>query len=288
MKYKITLALLKGISALPFGILYIFSDVISFIVFHILKYRRKIVYKNLTESFPLKSRKEINQIAKNYYRFLGDMIVETLKLLNISDYELKKRFQVVNPDSVNASLEEGKSAAIFMGHYGNWEWVQEIGTYFTERAYRASIYRPLGNKLWDKIYKEIRGRWHMHIVEQNKALKIMLNKDNQPWVFGFIADQRPRHVHPDNWVNFLNHETAFFTGPEDIGRKVGADFFYLDMYRIKRGYYKVEFKKLRPVDMTVSYPYSREFWKLFEKTIERNPALWLWSHNRWKYPRSSS
>lgn len=282
MKQKIILAILKALAALPLRCLYILSDFVFCIVFYVIGYRKKVVEKNLTESFPEKSRAEIKQIEKNFYRYLSDQIVETIKLLHISDKQLKKRVKVNNYEIVNNSLSNGRNAVVFMGHYANWEWVQEISRYFIPECFTASIYHPLSDKTWDNIYKKIRDRWHNHIIPSNLAIRALLNRDNMPWVCGFIADQRPGKKTPENCVRFLNHDTYFAYGTEEIGRKTKADFFYLEMNRPKRGYYEINLHKVIPEETNESYPFTREFWKLFEKTIQRNPAIWLWSHNRWK------
>lgn len=282
MKEKIIKGLLKCFAMLPLGILYIVSDIIIFLLYHVIKYRRNVVNHNLKTSFPQKSGKEIKQIEKKFYRYLGDQIVETLKLLHISDENLKKRVEVTNYEPVNQSLSAHRNAVLLLGHYCNWEWVQEITRYFIPQSFMVSIYHPLKNKMWDQLFLDIRSRWGAHIIPMYNTPRTLLNKANQPWVCGFIADAWTINKHEDNWIEFLNHKTWFIYGPEEIGRKVGADFFYLEMNRKKRGFYKITFHKLEPSDMSQPFPYIREFWKEFEKTIVANPPYWLWSHKRWK------
>ncbi|MCH5242500.1 MAG: lysophospholipid acyltransferase family protein [Muribaculaceae bacterium] len=280
---KFLFILLDALARLPLGILYLFSDFITPVLYHIVKYRRKVVRDNLISSFPNKNLTEIKKIERCYYRYLGDQIVETLKLLHISDKELIKRVKVTNYQSVNTALVAGKNAVLLMGHYNNWEWAQEITRYFVPEAFMASIYHPLDNKDWDEIFKKLRSRWQAHIVPMNKAPRVLLNKQNMPWVCGFIADAYTWHKNDNNWIEFLNHKTWFIYGPEEIGAKVGADYFYLEMNRIKRGYYNIIFHPIASAEeQGESYPHLRLFWKEFEATIQRNPAYWLWSHKRWK------
>lgn len=282
MKEKRNFGFLRLIARLPLGILYVISDVISFFLYHVVSYRKKVVRSNLTSSFPEKTEKEIKEIEKKFYRYLGDQIVETLKLLHISDKELKERLTVSNYEAVNKALGAGKNAVLLMGHYGNWEWVQEIVNYFIPDTFMTSIYHPLSSKYWDELFIKIRSRWGAHIVPMKQAPRVLLNKTNMPWVCGFIADAWTMQQKEDNHIDFLNHKTWFITGPEEIGSKTGADFFYLEMKRLKRGHYEIEFHMLKPYDKNLPYPYTREFWREFEKTIERAPAYWLWSHKRWK------
>ena len=283
MKDKLVFNLLKGLARLPLAVLYIFADFISFILYYIINYRKSVVKANLTTSFPEKSPQEINRIQKEFYRYLGDQVVETVKLLHISDKELEKRIKIIDTDIVNESLSKGKNAVVLMGHYGNWEWVQEITRELLPGSFMCSIYHPLKNKTWDEFFIQLRSRWHAHIVPMKKVTRILLNKENQPWVCGFIADARPdNRIEDNNTVEFLNHNTRFITGPEVIGDKVGADYFYLEMIRLRRGHYELKYFPINPEDSSLPYPHLREFWAKFEETIKKNPALWLWSHKRWK------
>lgn len=279
---RIVTGLLKGVALLPLPWLYLFSDFIYFVIYRCVGYRRKVVRANLVSAFPSRSETEIVAIEKEYYRFLGDVIVETVKLLQISPTEMKRRVEVVNPDVVAQTVAAGRSAVLLLGHYGNWEWVQEISRCFGPEVFRASIYRPLASPLWEEVYRKIRSRWHVDIIPQAAAVRTLLRPENRPWICGFIADARPRSVEADAVVEFLNHPTAFIYGPEVLGRKVGADYFFLEMERVSRGRYRIVFHPLRPDAAPAPYPHLREFWKEFEKVVGRKPAYWLWSHKRWK------
>lgn len=282
MKKKLIFGVLKGLASLPLGLLYIFADFITFLLYHVVKYRRNVVRKNLTDSFPEKDIKEIKKIEHDFYRYLGDQIVETLKLLHISDRELCKRVKVSGIKYLNDTLSNGKNCVVLMAHYGNWEWVQELCRYLLPQYFMASIYHPLNDKMWDDLFIKLRSRWGAHIVPMKSAPRVLLKKDNQPWVCGFIADAFTWHKNDDNWIEFLNHKTWFIYGPEEIGRKVGGEFFFLWMERIKCGHYEIKISPLQIRQEGESYPYMRSFWEKFEKEIKKNPAFWLWSHKRWK------
>lgn len=282
MKRKIIFALFHGLASLPLGCLYFLSDIISFVIYYLVGYRKKVVRNNLVTSFPDKSLDEIRYIEKKFYRYLGDQIVETIKTLKISDPELKRRVTVRNYEIVNEALNAGNNAVLMMGHYGNWEWAQEITRYFLPSAFMASIYHPLRDQDFDSLFIELRSRWNAHIVPMAKAPRILLSPRNMPWVCGFIADAWTWHKHNDNYIEFLNHKTLFITGPEEIGTKTGADFFYLEMIHQSRGHYEIIFHRIQPEDTNESYPFTRRFWKDFEATIRKAPYYWLWSHKRWK------
>ena len=272
---------MKAVAILPLRLLYILADFAYIVLYYLIGYRKKVVRKNLSEAFPEKTSGEIKKIEKEYYRFLCDTIVETVKLLHISDSEMKKRVEVTNPEVVEQCIGKGENVVLLLSHYGNWEWVQEISPYFSDNTFKATIYHPLKSKLWDEIYLKIRGRWKSHMLPLWTAAKTLLNKDNQPWVCGFIADGRPRNRKEACAVEFLHHHTYAIYGPEVIGRKIGAEFFFLEMERVRRGYYKITFHRLEP-EGEGEFPITRAFWRQFEKVVKKAPAYWLWSHKRWK------
>lgn len=283
MSKRAIIFILRAFASLPLSMLYMLSGGAYFIIYYLLGYRKKVVGKNLREAFPEKSEKELKKIEKQFYHFLCDLIVETLKLLAISDEEMRERVKIEDHEQVNDSIGKGKTVVLLLGHYGNWEWVQEIRRCFTEGAKEFSIYHPLKSKLWDEIFKEIRGRWHVSLLPQFSSVRTLLASENRPWICGFIADHRPRMIEDNAKTPFLNHNTSFIYGPEVIGKKVGADFYYLEMERPKRGNYNIRFIKLEPDKEELPYPMTRSFWRYLEKSIRKNPAFWLWSHKRWKY-----
>lgn len=282
MKKKFLLALLKGFASFPLSILYLFSDFAFLIVYHVVCYRKKVVRKNLEESFPEKNPQQMKAIEKDFFRYLCDVIVETVKLFSISEKQMARRVEVINAEEVNSAIESGRSVVLLLGHYCNWEWVQQITRHLSPKAVQLSIYHPLSNKTWDEIFSYLRSRWGARIVPSVKAPRILLDRDNMPWVCGFIADHWTWKHSEDSCVRFLNHDTYFITGPEELGRKIGADFFYLEMNRKKRGYYSITFHPLHPVNVNEKFAYTKEFWTEFEKTVRRAPQYWMWSHKRWK------
>ena len=95
------------ISLLPMWILYRLSDILYFLVYYIIGYRKKVVRKNLKNSFPEKSDRERLSIEKKFYAFFCDYIVETLKKFSISDEQMKKRMHFEGvPEMVQALKDE--------------------------------------------------------------------------------------------------------------------------------------------------------------------------------------
>ncbi len=285
VKFHIIYGILSCLALLPMGMLYAMVAPVRFILRRVIKYRRKMIRKNLANSFPDYDEERIREIEKEYYRHLCDMMAETIKLIKISDKELSKRLIVTNPEIVDSILESGTPVVLLLGHIANWEYVPHLTTYSRCDVPFGEIYRPLHDKAWGEIYNRMRGRWDNVIqVPQKSAVKDILRWNAKgPWIVGFLADQRPYGRNIDHWFEFLNQETAVTVGPEQIGRHTNARFVYADVAETRRGYYTITYKEITAApDGEEEYPVTRQYLSLLEQTIKRAPALWLWSHNRWK------
>lgn len=280
------------IALIPFRIMYYISDFLFFIVYHVIKYRRKLVRKNLTNSFPEKCEKEIIEIEKKFYHHFCDYFFETLKLLNISDFRMKKHFAFKNEDLIQYFLNNKQPVILMLGHYGNWEWVTSITMWVKneEDLSIGQIYRPLKNKVFDRLFIKIRSRFHSIGFAKNAIYReiIRMKQNKQNWLLGFISDQKPslRNIH--YWTDFLNQDTPVLIGAERIAKQTGAAVCYLDVKKIKRGFYEGKVKLISENPMeTAEFEITEKYSRLLEKTIRRAPEYYLWTHNRWKYKKEN-
>lgn len=286
LKYNIIVGLLRAVACLPLGVLYVVSDVLAFVAHRVMRYRLKVVRKNLRNALPERSPQELRRIEREFYRYLCDCIVETVKLLHISDEELQRRIEFRNVDVVNRPMLDGRHVILYLGHYGNWEWVQATSMIFSGNDISCEIYRPLRNKTMDRVIRRIRSRFGTLCIPQQKAVRTLLklNADGKRFIVGFISDQYPNNRNRRHWTDFLNQRASYVTGGEEIGRHVDAKFAYLEVDRPRRGHYVMTFKPVEPpADSTEEYPHTLMFLRMFEEHIRRAPEYWLWSHNRWHH-----
>jgi KDO2-lipid IV(A) lauroyltransferase len=281
------------VALLPREVAFFLSDIVYLFVYHIVRYRRRMVEKNLKNAFPCKTVKERKQIEKKFYRHFCDYFFETMKLLHISDSEMKKRFTFKNIDLIDYFLKENRPVILMLGHYGNWEWVTSITLWVKENKNTiiGQIYRSLKNKVSDLFFLNLRKRFHSVGFIKNDVYReiIKMRRAKQNWLLGFISDQKPSGNGVRYWVNFLNQDTPVIVGAERIAKQTNAVVFYLDIIQVKRGYYEGKVKLIsdRPAENS-EYEISRNYMQQLEKTILRDPSLWLWTHNRWKYKREKS
>lgn len=284
--YHLLRFLLKLLSYIPFRLLYIVSDGMFYILYYIIRYRRAVVRKNLTESFPDKSLHEIKLIEKKFYHFFMDMTIESCKLASMSQDAIRRRMAFKNVEAVNSLLRSGKSVAVYLGHYGNWEWVSSMPLWLDENAIGAQIYHKLRNDSMNRLMLHIRERMGAVSVDMHKTARYIttLAAEHKVCTIGFIADQSPRMRESRHFLHFLNHNAPVLTGTEKIIKHYKFGAFYLDVKRTRRGFYEAEFVKMHdnPQELP-DFELTALYFRHLELSIMRQPELYLWTHNRFKH-----
>lgn len=277
------------VSLLPFRILYGISDIFYVLLYHVVGYKRKIVRNNLLISFPHKAKEEILIIEKKFYAFWCDRFVETIKLCSISEKELKKR---MNFDGLSEMVEGLKNenkhfGFLYLGHYGNWEWLSLLVTKVYEldkQIVSGYIYYPLKNKVFDKILLKLRNRLGGESITIKNSIRrvLELKENSRKSIIAFVSDQAPLWSGKYHWSNFFRWETPVFTGAEQIGKHVDALVYYAEMERVKRGYYRCRISRMvNDIQGHADYEVTDMFMRNLEQTIKKNPPYWLWTHDRW-------
>ncbi len=274
------------IALLPFKILYLLSDILFAIVYYIIPYRKKVVLNNLHNSFPGKSRDEIDSIAKAFYTHFCDIIFEVIKMIHLSKKQLDKRVVYEGLELFTDACQQNKHITVFLGHNGNWEWISGLGRHICHHAY--TVYKPLNNKHFDRFMYRIRTRMGIDLLPIRQVSKELLKnaRNNHLTATGFIADQTPTWDEIGYWTEFLNQDTPFSIGVEKITKKMNAAVVYLATEKVSRGYYKVNVIKLFDESKDQpEYAITEKYARVLEEHIQKHPAHWLWSHRRWKRKR---
>ena len=275
-------------SLLPMWVHYRLSNVVCFIVYCVVRYRRKIVRKNLAASFPDMSEQELRQVEYRFYRFFCDYIVENIKLVTMNKEEVMKRMVFEGIDEMEKSFETHDFVFVYLGHYCNWEYVASLQWWAPKDVRCAQLYARLSNSAFDELFLRIRSRYGGDNINKKESLRHIIDYKNkgQKAIIGFISDQTPKWENIHMWMPFLNHDTPVFTGTERIAKKVNAAFYYGELSQEKRGYYRCRFKLMtNEVNQYGEHELTRVYMELLEQTIKANPQFWLWTHNRWKRQR---
>lgn len=280
-------ALFCVLSWLPLSALYVVSRLLYYIIYYVVRYRRKVTRDNMAKAFPDKSDAELSQMERDFYRYFTDYMVETIKLLHISDAEMRRRMEFVDAEVVDRFTSQGRPVMLLLGHYGNWEWIPSLTMWckMGDNIAGGQIYRPLSNKWFDAFFLRLRSRFGTVGIPSQSTLRTLLQyrREGKVSVTGFISDQAPRWSHDYQWTTLFGRRTTVITGYETIAKKLDMAVVYVDVELIKRGYYRATFRLLEenPAQCPEQDIVERYIQSL-EKTIRRKPHAWLWTHDRWK------
>lgn len=278
--------MLKTLSWLPLFVLVILSGLINFFLYRIIRYRLNVVRQNLRLSFPSLSDRERFLIEKRYYRHLSELLPEMIRFVRIRvGKNSNKYISLAAPGFLDPYLKDKKNLILMMGHHGNWEWSTIPGL---SAGYRIiGVYKPQSSRLADSIMKWIREKPGVIAVPMKDTLRVVrreIESGNEPFILILIADQIPARGDIHYWAEFLNQETAFFTGGEKIAEKFGLTVLYADQGKTGFGHYRMRLVEMQPAAPgRGNSQITDSFIKNLEESIRRTPHLWLWSHRRWKY-----
>ncbi|WP_430814494.1 lysophospholipid acyltransferase family protein [Carboxylicivirga sp. RSCT41] len=267
----------------PFFMIYLWSDLLYHFI-RLFNYRRAVINENLAYAFPEKTKEELREIRLKFYRNFCDIMVETIKVQSMTEKQIRQRVKWSNTECVDQYTQQGKDVVAVMGHYCNWEWIPSIN--LNVDCLGCATYRPLKNKAFDTYMLKLRGKWGTENYTMSDTIRelIKLRRKNVRYIIGLIADQSPGRKSLNYWTKFLNQNTAIILGPEKIAKATKSPLVYLDMQRIKRGYYEVNIIPVveDPIN-TKEYEITEKHLRLLEDAIIKRPENWLWSHKRWKY-----
>lgn len=269
---------------LPYKVQFLFSDLVRWVLYGVVRYRREVVRTNLRNSFPEKSEQERKQIERAFYKHLADVFIETLSLASVSEHQIRQRMKYLNMDDL-MRWTGGRSWISAMAHYGSWEYTTNFDLYKTHDNALA-VYRPLTNKGADRFYHRIRSRFGVIPIAMHDVGREMMRRkrENSHVTLALIADQTPGWPEIQNWTLFLGQWTPFFMGMEKLALKFHMPVVFLDVHKVRRGYYEARFDLIYDGDEAVDEgEITRRYAERLEQMIRTRPELWMWSHRRWKH-----
>jgi len=269
---------------LPFWLIYIFADILYFVLYKLLKYRLNVVHDNLKRSFPEKSKAELKRIEKLSYHNLSQITVESLKAFTMSEKQIFAHHKVINEDEIQHLYDNYGGIIALPNHYGNWEWGAMSCMQLQWPG--IALYKPLSNKYLNNYIKKNRSKLGTKLVSIYDTARCFVENENKKKNYVMASDQSPSNEKKSYWINFLGQETAFLHGSELYARKYNYPVVFLDIQRVKKGYYELDLTILsdKPQE-TKEGEITLLFAKKLEEVIRKKPENWLWSHKRWKLTR---
>ncbi len=284
LTYIISYSFLWLLHFLPDPILYLLSDFLYLLMYHVAGYRKRVVYANLEKAFPEYDKKEIRRTARLFYHHLSDLFLESAVFPFYSETKALNRITYKNPELLNELHSKGKQVIAVLGHYGNWEYLSTLGLAIDSPV--VAIYKPLHNKYFDRMVQKNRNTFGVITVPMEKIARRLIEykKTNTPVLTLNLSDQRPLYHQIQYWTKFMGRDTPMFLGTEKLARKLDAAVVFLKIRKVKRGRYEVETElicegpeELKPFEITERHVH------ILEDQIREEPAYWLWSHKRWQH-----
>ncbi len=275
------------VAILPFRLMYLFGNFIYLFLRYMVGYRIEVARANLLKSFPEKSKEEIIRILNKSYRNLADIAIEALKGFTISRKQILKRYVIKNPELLNDYYNKGISLIGVTGHYANWEWgALSAGLHLKHKP--VAFYKPLDNPIIDRLMKWTRVHKGTQMVSIAETFATFEKFKNEPCIYILVADQSPVDLTKAFWVDFLNQDTPCLHGPEKYAHLYNYPVVFIEIQRVKRGFYTVELSVLCDNPQSLEHgELTSLYFKNLEKVIRKEPSPWLWTHRRWKRNRPS-
>lgn len=263
---------------------YAFAGFLAWLAYRVIGLRRSVVRENLQRSFPSASPAELGSIEREFVRRQGEVAAEAWYAGRIDATELRARVALANPQVI-ANAAPPRPLILVGAHHGNFEFMLlRVSLEFGDRI--IGLYKPLRNHRFDARMKALRSRFGARLIPAKSVLRELANF-REAAAIGLVADQVPRTSPEKHWVTFLHQDTAFYMGPELLGRALRSQVVLVRMNRLERGRYELVFEtlneageKLPAGEITGRYAQSLERW------IRDDPPGWWWSHRRWKLKRA--
>jgi KDO2-lipid IV(A) lauroyltransferase len=150
-----------------------------------------------------------------------------------------------------------------------------------------AAYKPLVDNWAEREMKKVRTRFGSRLVPAQDLLPDIIKRRGLVRAVAMVADQEPTRSELKYWTRFLNRDTAFYLGPEEIARVTRFPVFFIAMRRTARGHYEMEFEPLATAAESLpAGALTERYARRVEKQIRAAPSDWPWSHKRWKLKKS--
>ena len=272
---------MRALSRVPLWAWYPFASFVAFLGWKVFPYRRHVVEGNLKASFPEWDDATRERVIRDYYRGFADVFVEVARSLRLTPDEVRERVKIRNPELVS-EVSQGKPVLLMAAHQCNWEWL--LLGFSTQLGLPVdAVYKPLVNPWADQAMFALRARLGARPVVAEHLLTDILKNRNVQRAIAIVADQEPVSSERKHWLNFLNRDSAFFLGAEEITRTVRYATVFSRIRRVARGHYEVEFVPLSAAgEKMETGEFTARYARMVEEQIRAAPADWPWSHKRWK------
>ena len=232
--FYLVLPFLYFISILPYPILYFFSKNLIFpVIYYIVGYRRKVVRQNLKNAFPDKTDSDLQLIEKEFYRYLSDLFVETLKSFTISEKEILNRIELKNTEILIPYFEKNRNVVITLGHIGNYEMIAKAMSFYIKHQVMVP-YKKMSNNYFNSLFYKSRTAFGAIFFPTFDTFVYLKKTYDRPFALTLANDQSAPPA-KSYWTKFLNQDTSFFVGTEKIAQQFDFPVVFAHVTVPKKG-----------------------------------------------------
>ncbi|MBX2927660.1 MAG: lysophospholipid acyltransferase family protein [Saprospiraceae bacterium] len=277
--------IVKPLSLLPLPALYLLSDFLYVVLYHLAGFRKKVVWSNLTGAFPDKPERDLRRIMRLFYRHFCDLLVESIRMFSMSKEEGIRRCKLVNPEVLETHYNAGRSIILVAGHYNNWE-LAAMAFDLQAPHKTIGIYTPLTNPFFEKKIQTSRGKYGMIMLPKQRTAEFFEEQRDRLNLYLMGADQSPTYAKKVYWMTFLGRETAVAFGTEKYAKQYDYPVVFGHIRKVRRGIYEMWFEDVETQPLTAPHGRITEaHTRVLEQDILAAPQYWLWTHKRWKRKR---
>lgn len=247
-------------------------------------FRREIVLDNLKNAFPNEPSERLDSIARSVFENVATSLFELLWFPNLTPGHISKLVDFPDEDLFRKLHSQEKGVVIVTAHIGNWEFIP-TGVHVKTGIPVHSVYKPQSNRLIDRQVEHFRTMFGNSVVPMGPAVREILRALQKGDAVLVAADQSaPKE---SLRMEFFGRSVPVFQGPAAFSLKTGAPMMAMFAIRKSDGRYMVR-SVVVPMDgLDDSEESIRKLTerhvKVTEAVIREFPALWMWTHRRWKH-----
>ena len=257
---------------------YVSSKIVSFVGPF---FRSKdLIKSNILRALPNLNQNEIKEISDNMWANYGRILSEYIFIKKFRKSKLEHNINIKGQEILDKIKKSNKPVIFVSGHFNNFELmamhIEKSGINL------AAIYRPLNNIFLNFIMEKIRKKYicQNQIKKGISGTKKLLSSFKNGSSIALMIDQR---VSQGIKSSFFNQEAFTTTIPAQFVKKFKCKVVPIYIERIKDINFKLTIHEPLeyPNDASIE-SITLDLNSLLEKMILKNPAQWIWSHNRWK------
>ncbi len=240
---------------------------------------KKIIKNNLLKFDSSLTPEKISKISGEMWGNYGRILSEYPFISSFRKGDLDKYITIENSEKLE-EIKKGQPVVFVSAHFSNFELmamaIEKAGVDL------SAIYRPLNNKMVNSIMEPIRKNYicKKQIKKGINGVRESLKLFKQGTSIAIMIDQR---VSEGEKINFFNHSAYTTTIPAQFVKKFKCKIQPVHIERYDKINFKITFDEQIVIEENSDdNSISLELNKWLEKKIRKNPAQWIWSHDRWK------